>query len=46
MTWDRLSELYGAEVDVLRVRCRIVVVGTPDDAQAEGGHHHHQEGHA
>jgi zinc/manganese transport system ATP-binding protein len=47
MTGERLSDLYGTEVDVLRVRGRIVVIGTPDDAHAEtGGHHHHQEGHA
>jgi zinc/manganese transport system ATP-binding protein len=45
MTGDRLSDLYGTEVDVLRVRGRIVVVGAPDDAHAEkGGHHHHHEG--
>jgi zinc/manganese transport system ATP-binding protein len=44
MTGDRLSDLYGTEVDVLRVRGRIVVVGAPDDAHAEkGGHHHHHE---
>ncbi len=49
MTGERLSELYGTEVDVLRVRGRIVVVGTPDDAHGEkgGSHHHHDhEGHA
>jgi zinc/manganese transport system ATP-binding protein len=49
MTGPRLSELYGTEVDVLRVRGRIVVVGAPDDAHGEiGGHHHHheQEAHA
>ena len=45
MTGERLSDLYGTQVDVLRVRGRIVVIGTPDDAHAEmGGHHHHQEG--
>jgi zinc/manganese transport system ATP-binding protein len=47
MTGERLSDLYGTEVDVLRVRGRIVVVGAPDDAHAEkGGHHHHQDSHA
>jgi zinc/manganese transport system ATP-binding protein len=29
MTSERLTELYGTEVDVLRVRGRIVVVGAP-----------------
>ena len=42
MTGERLSDLYGTEVDVLRVRGRIVVVGASDAAHAEhGGHHHH-----
>ncbi len=36
MNSETLSALYGTEVDVLRVRDRLVVVGTPD---AE--HHHH-----
>jgi zinc/manganese transport system ATP-binding protein len=44
MTGSRLSELYGTDVDVLRVRGRIVVVGAPDDAHGEpGGHHHHHD---
>jgi len=44
MTSDRLSDLYGTEVDVLRVRGRIVVIGAPDGAHGEqGGHHHHPE---
>ncbi len=34
---ETLSRLYGTPVDVLRVRGRVVVVGTPDD---EGVHHH------
>ena len=34
MASDTLSRLYGAEIDVLRVRGRIVVVGVPDE------HHH------
>jgi zinc/manganese transport system ATP-binding protein len=48
MTGERLSDLYGTEVDVLRVRGRIVVIGAPDDAHAEKGghHHHHQEAHS
>jgi zinc/manganese transport system ATP-binding protein len=43
MTSERLSELYGTDVDVLRVRGRIVVVGAPDAAHGDvgGGHHHH-----
>jgi zinc/manganese transport system ATP-binding protein len=39
MTSETLSLLYGTEVDVLRVRGRIVVVGTPDDQ-----HVHHVHG--
>jgi zinc/manganese transport system ATP-binding protein len=31
MTSDTLSHLYGTEIDVLRVRGRIVVVGAPDE---------------
>jgi zinc/manganese transport system ATP-binding protein len=41
MTSKKLSELYGTDVDVLRVRDRIVVVGTNDPALGEGGVHHH-----
>jgi zinc/manganese transport system ATP-binding protein len=43
MTSERLSELYGTDVDVLRVRGRIVVVGAPDAAHGDpgGSHHHH-----
>ena len=37
LTSETLSRLYDTDVDVLRVRDRIVVVGTPDD---EHGHHH------
>jgi zinc/manganese transport system ATP-binding protein len=36
MTSETLSALYGTDVDVLRVRGRVVVVGTPDEE-----HHHH-----
>jgi zinc/manganese transport system ATP-binding protein len=44
MTGERLSDLYGTDIDVLRVRGRIVVVGAPDDAHGEhGGHHHHPD---
>jgi zinc/manganese transport system ATP-binding protein len=38
MTSERLSDLYATDVDVLRVRGRIVVIGAPDEAS---GHHHH-----
>ncbi|WP_227837093.1 metal ABC transporter ATP-binding protein [Nocardia aurantia] len=38
MTSEVLSELYGTEVDVLRVRDRLVVVGTGDSFDAIGGH--------
>ncbi|MDR7170808.1 zinc/manganese transport system ATP-binding protein [Nocardia kruczakiae] len=39
MTSEVLSELYGTEVDVLRVRGRLVVVGTGDEIDALGTHH-------
>ncbi|WP_375499142.1 metal ABC transporter ATP-binding protein [uncultured Jatrophihabitans sp.] len=32
MTTQRLSALYGTQIDVLRIRDRIVVVGAPDSA--------------
>jgi len=41
MTSETLSRLYGTDVDVLDVRGRIVVVGTPDDQ-----HVHHVGEHA
>ena len=44
LTGERLSELYGTEIDVLRVRGRIVVVGAPDAAHGDGSHHHHAVG--
>jgi zinc/manganese transport system ATP-binding protein len=46
MTSERLSALYGAQVDVLRVRGRVVVIGAPDAAHgdADGSHHHHPVG--
>jgi zinc/manganese transport system ATP-binding protein len=42
MTSERLTALYGAPVDVLRVRDRIIVVGAPDleHDHLSGGHHH------
>ena len=39
LTSETLSRLYDTDVDVLRVRGRIVVVGTPDDQ-----HVHHLRG--
>ncbi|MGA9762238.1 MAG: ATP-binding cassette domain-containing protein [Gaiellaceae bacterium] len=43
LTSETLSELYRTDVDVLRVRGRIIVVGTPDQAahhlDGEGGMH-------
>jgi len=46
MTSERLSALYGAQVDVVRVRGRVVVIGAPDAAHgdADGSHHHHPVG--
>jgi zinc/manganese transport system ATP-binding protein len=41
MTSERLSALYGAPVDVLRVRGRVVIVGAPEGAHADGGGGHH-----
>jgi zinc/manganese transport system ATP-binding protein len=41
LTTETLTRLYGAAVDVLRVRGRLVVVGTPDD---QGAHHDHDHG--
>lgn len=41
LTSETLSGLYGTEVDVLNVRGRIVVVGTPDDQHV----HHVENGH-
>jgi zinc/manganese transport system ATP-binding protein len=40
LTSENLSELYGTAVDVIRVRGRIVVVGTGDPAMAGAGGHH------
>jgi zinc/manganese transport system ATP-binding protein len=41
LTSKTLSRLYGTDVDVLRVRGRVVVVGTPDDQHV----HHVENGH-
>jgi zinc/manganese transport system ATP-binding protein len=41
MTSERLTALYGAPVDVLRVRGRVVVVGAPEGAHDDGGGGHH-----
>jgi zinc/manganese transport system ATP-binding protein len=41
LTSETLSLLYDTEVDVLRVRGRIVVVGTPEDQDV----HHHDHAH-
>ena len=42
LTTETLSRLYRTDVDVLRVRGRVVVVGTPDDQHV----HHVDEGYA
>lgn len=42
LTSERLSDLYGAPVDVLHARGRIVVVGAPD---SDEDHHHHDGDH-
>jgi len=42
LTGERLSELYGVEIDVVRVRDHVVIVGAPD--QATGPHHHQGAG--
>jgi zinc/manganese transport system ATP-binding protein len=38
LTGERLSALYGVEIDVVRVRDHVVIVGAPDEAT--GPHHH------
>ena len=45
MTGETLSDLYGTDVDVLRVRGRIVVVGQPDGPHGDAGSHHHPDDH-
>jgi zinc/manganese transport system ATP-binding protein len=41
LTSEALSALYGAPVDVLRLRGRVVVVGTPDDQHVHHVGHDH-----
>ena len=41
LTSETLSELYGTDVDVLRLRGRVVVVGTPDDQHVHHLDHDH-----
>jgi zinc/manganese transport system ATP-binding protein len=41
LTSETLSHLYGTDVDVLRVRGRVVVVGTPDDQHVHHVDHEH-----
>jgi zinc/manganese transport system ATP-binding protein len=41
LTSERLTALYGAPIDVLRVRGRVVVVGAPEGAHDDGGGGHH-----
>ena len=41
LTSETLSRLYDTDVDVLNVRGRVVVVGTPDDQHV----HHVENGH-
>jgi zinc/manganese transport system ATP-binding protein len=48
LTSERLSALYGIDVDVVEVRGRYLVVSTEDDTATEPGaqpHHHHEPGH-
>jgi zinc/manganese transport system ATP-binding protein len=40
LTSETLSSLYGTDVDVLRVRGRVVVVGTPEDHNVHHVHEH------
>jgi zinc/manganese transport system ATP-binding protein len=41
LTSETLTKLYGTDVDVLRVRGRVVVVGTPDDQHVHHLDHDH-----
>jgi zinc/manganese transport system ATP-binding protein len=41
LTSETLTELYGAPIDVLNIRGRLVVVGTGEAALNEAGGHHH-----
>lgn len=42
LTSERLTALYGIEIDVVRVRDHVVIVGAPDELT--GPHHHADEG--
>jgi zinc/manganese transport system ATP-binding protein len=47
LTSEKLSELYGIPVDVVKVRDRYIVVSAEDELATEpGGHAHHGPGHA
>jgi zinc/manganese transport system ATP-binding protein len=46
MTGERLSELYGTQIDVVRVRGRVIVVGAADSATCEPGGTDHLHEHA
>jgi zinc/manganese transport system ATP-binding protein len=46
LTSEGLSELFGTDVEVVRVRDRIIVVGSDESVPTEpGGHHHHHHDH-
>jgi zinc/manganese transport system ATP-binding protein len=46
LTSERLSDLYGIEVDVIKVRDRYLVVSAEDELPTEpGGHAHHGHAH-
>jgi zinc/manganese transport system ATP-binding protein len=46
LTSERLSDLYGIEVDVVKVRDRYLVVSAEDELPTEpGAHAHHDHGH-
>ena len=46
LTSERLSDLYGIEVDVVKVRDRYLVVSAEDEMPTEpGAHAHHDHGH-
>jgi zinc/manganese transport system ATP-binding protein len=39
LTSEALSELYGSQIDVIRVKGKILVVGTNEVGSSEAGHH-------
>jgi zinc/manganese transport system ATP-binding protein len=45
MTGPVLSRLYGAPIDVLRVKGRIVVVAAHGEVEADAHRHDHHHGH-